>query len=138
MNLKKYCNVSSTYNCPRSSESLQSGTLNCTEFDCPEMLTESATTETSQKSVSLSSGSRPLASSRRKSRRMNFLKPQSLPCQTKNRIRIFQNGIIFLLMRKYVKLHKNKKETNRLVIRKEKDPSAEKRNLSWAMTVERE
>lgn len=35
---------------------------------------------TSQKMVNLSSGKRPLASSRRKSRRMNFLKPQSLPC----------------------------------------------------------
>ena len=34
---------------------------------------------TSQKSVSLSSGKRPLASSKRKSRRMNFLNPQSLP-----------------------------------------------------------
>lgn len=34
---------------------------------------------TSQKSVSLSSGRRPLASSRRKSLRMNFLKPQSFP-----------------------------------------------------------
>lgn len=34
---------------------------------------------TSQKSVSLSSGRRPLASSSRKSLRMNFLKPQSFP-----------------------------------------------------------
>lgn len=34
---------------------------------------------TSQKRVSLSSGKSPLASSRRKSRLINFLKPQSLP-----------------------------------------------------------
>lgn len=34
---------------------------------------------TSQKRVSLSSGSSPFASSRRKSLRINFLKPQSLP-----------------------------------------------------------
>ena len=34
---------------------------------------------TSQKRVSLSSGSSPLASSSRKSRRINFLNPQSLP-----------------------------------------------------------
>src|SRR5690349_10093597 len=41
---------------PRSSESLHSGTLNCTALDWPLMFTESATTETSQKIVSLSSG----------------------------------------------------------------------------------
>lgn len=35
---------------------------------------------TSQKIVNLSSGNSPFASSSRKSRRMNFLKPQSLPC----------------------------------------------------------
>lgn len=35
---------------------------------------------TSQKMVNLSSGRSPLDSSIRKSRRMNFLKPQSLPC----------------------------------------------------------
>lgn len=35
---------------------------------------------TSQNNVSLSSGKRPLASSSKKSLRMNFLKPQSFPC----------------------------------------------------------
>lgn len=35
---------------------------------------------TSQNIVNLSSGSRPFASSNRKSRLINFLKPQSLPC----------------------------------------------------------
>lgn len=47
---------------------------------CPVTLTVSATTETSQKMDRRSSGSSPLLSSRRKSLRMNFLKPQSLPC----------------------------------------------------------
>lgn len=65
---------------PRSSDSLHSGTLNWTMLLWPEMFTLSATTLTSQNIVSLSSGSRPFASSSRKSRRMNFLKPQSLPC----------------------------------------------------------
>jgi hypothetical protein len=89
-------------NRPRSSARRHSGTLNWTALDWPEMLTLSATTltfnrekeqrmsirtpqkiwwqrRTSQKSVNLSSGKRPFASSRRKSRRINFLKPQSFP-----------------------------------------------------------
>ena len=45
----------------------------------PLILTLSATTETSQNKVNLSSGRSPLASSSKKSRRINFLKPQSLP-----------------------------------------------------------
>lgn len=65
---------------PKSSESLHSGTLNWTMLLWPEMLTLSATTLTSQNIVNLSSGRSPLASSNRKSLRINFLKPQSFPC----------------------------------------------------------
>jgi hypothetical protein len=46
---------------------------------CPLKLILSATTLTSQNKVNLSSGKRPLTSSIRKSRRINFLKPQSFP-----------------------------------------------------------
>lgn len=64
---------------PKSSDNLHSGTLNWMILLCPEILTLSATTLTSQNIVNLSSGNSPFASSNRKSRRMNFLKPQSLP-----------------------------------------------------------
>jgi hypothetical protein len=50
--------------------------LNCV---CPLVLTLSATTLTSQNKVNLSSGKSPLASSIKKSRRINFLNPQSFP-----------------------------------------------------------
>lgn len=56
-----------------------SGILNRFIDVCPLMLTLSATTLTSEYKVSLSSGRRPFDSSSKKSRRMNFLKPQSLP-----------------------------------------------------------
>lgn len=45
---------------------------------------------TSQNNVSLSSGKRPLASSSKKSLRMNFLKPQSFPCT--NRYALWLSG----------------------------------------------
>lgn len=76
---------------PRSSDSLHSGTLNCTILLWPEMLTLSATTLTSQNIVNLSSGNRPFASSSRKSRRMNFLKPQSFPCTNRYALQIVTN-----------------------------------------------
>ncbi len=46
---------------------------------CPQKFILSATTLTSQNKVNLSSGKSPLASSIKKSRRINFLKPQSFP-----------------------------------------------------------
>lgn len=64
---------------PKSSDNRHSGTLNWTILLCPDILTLSATTLTSQNIVNLSSGNKPFASSSRKSRRINFLKPQSLP-----------------------------------------------------------
>lgn len=63
----------------RSSPNRQSGILNLFTDVCPLIFTLSATTLTSEKNVSLSSGKRPLASSSKKSLRMNFLKPQSFP-----------------------------------------------------------
>lgn len=45
---------------------------------------------TSQNNESLSSGKRPLASSSKKSLRMNFLKPQSFPCT--NRYALWLSG----------------------------------------------
>lgn len=60
-------NLSLSKSAPKSSESLHSGTLNCTTLLCPLILILSATTDTSQNIVSLSSGKRPFASSSRKS-----------------------------------------------------------------------
>ncbi|RNA27787.1 hypothetical protein BpHYR1_020893 [Brachionus plicatilis] len=64
----------------KSSDSRHSGILNRLRDVWPLMFTQSVTTLTSEYSVSLSWGNKPLASSNKKSLRINFLKPQSLPC----------------------------------------------------------
>lgn len=60
-------NLSLSNRAPKSSDNLHSGTLNWTTLLCPLMLILSATTDTSQNIVNLSSGKSPFASSSRKS-----------------------------------------------------------------------
>ena len=72
-------NVLSCSSAPKSFVSVHSGTTNFVKWEWPWILTESWTTETSQNSVNWSFGRRPFDSSIRKSRRINFLKPQSFP-----------------------------------------------------------
>jgi hypothetical protein len=59
---------------------------------CPLILTLSATTLTSQNKVNLSSGNNPLASSIKKSRRINFLNPQSFPLEKKQNLFTYEKN----------------------------------------------
>ncbi len=63
---------------------------------CPLILTLSATTLTSQNKVNLSSGNNPFASSIKKSRRINFLNPQSLPLKKKQNLFQYEKLEIYL------------------------------------------